>query len=56
MNFSRHCPHCRSVDFRSVGLRNDLEKLFHWLVLPFRCELCGHHFFLLRWLVPAEAV
>jgi hypothetical protein len=39
------------VDYRSVGVRNTLEAAFHWLLLPFRCGLCGRHFFLLRWLV-----
>ena len=26
----------------------------YWLFLPYRCALCGHHFFLLRWLAPVE--
>jgi hypothetical protein len=50
------CTHCKSIDFRSVGTRNALEKAFLWLRLPYRCELCGHHFFLFRWQTPlAEA-
>jgi len=54
MNFSNHCPYCKSVDFRSVGVRNAIERALHWLVLPFRCGLCGHHFFLFRWRAPAD--
>jgi len=26
----------------------------YWLLLPYRCDLCGRHFFLLRWLAPVE--
>ena len=55
MSLSAQCPHCRSVHFRSVGMRNGMERALNWLVRPFRCELCGHHFFLFRWLIPAEA-
>jgi hypothetical protein len=47
--FSNNCPHCRSIEFRGVGVRNTLENAFHWLLLPYRCSLCGHHFFLFRW-------
>jgi hypothetical protein len=47
---SASCSHCKSVDFRSVGTRNALERALHWLVKPYRCALCGHHFFLFRWL------
>lgn len=54
MNFSSRCPYCKSVDFRSVGVRNAVEQAIRWLMLPFRCSLCGHHFFLFRWLAPAE--
>ncbi len=50
--FSSHCPHCKSVDFRGVGVRNALEQAIHWILWPYRCTLCGHHFFLLRWLAP----
>jgi transposase-like protein len=46
---SARCPHCRSIDFRSVGIRNTFEKLFHWILQPYRCGLCGRHFFLFRW-------
>ena len=35
MLFSRHCPHCRSVEFRGVGARNAFEKAVHWILLPF---------------------
>jgi hypothetical protein len=45
-----HCPHCKSVEYRSVETTTVLEQVFQWLVLPFRCTLCGHHFFLFRWL------
>jgi len=47
--FSAQCPNCRSIDFRSVGVRNSIEKAFHWLLQPYRCGLCGRHFFLFRW-------
>jgi len=47
--FSTRCPYCRSIDFRSVGARNAMERAFHWLLEPCRCGLCGHHFFLFRW-------
>lgn len=50
--FSARCPHCRSVDFRGVGVRNAMESMLRFIVSPYRCSLCGHHFFLLRWLAP----
>jgi transposase-like protein len=46
------CPYCKSVDFRSVGVRNTVEKAIHWLLQPYRCALCGRHFFLFRWQAP----
>jgi predicted Zn-ribbon and HTH transcriptional regulator len=49
---SARCPHCRSVDFRGVGVQNALERLLHFVLIPYRCSLCGHHFFLLRWRAP----
>jgi DNA-directed RNA polymerase subunit RPC12/RpoP len=49
---SARCPYCRSVDFRGVGVRNSIEKLVRFILIPYRCSLCGHHFFLLRWLAP----
>ena len=49
--FSR-CPFCKSIDFRNVGVRNKMEKAIHWLLQPYRCELCGRHFFLFRWQAP----
>lgn len=52
--FSAHCPHCKSVDFRGVGVRNAIEKALYLILLPYRCSLCGRHFFLLRWLAPIE--
>jgi predicted Zn-ribbon and HTH transcriptional regulator len=48
------CPHCKSVDFRGVGLRNWLERMARFVLAPYRCSLCGRHFFLLRWTAPAE--
>lgn len=51
--FSASCPYCRSIEFRGVGVRNALERAVYWLLLPYRCDLCGHHFFLLRWQAPA---
>ena len=44
----------RSIDFRGVGVRNAVEKAFQWLFLPFRCSLCGRHFFVFRWVAPAN--
>ena len=52
--FSAHCPYCRSIEFRGVGVRNVIEGAFHWLLQPYRCALCGHHFFLFRWQSPIE--
>ena len=49
---SVHCPHCKSVDFWGVDARNVLERILHLLFLPYRCSLCGRHFFLLRWRAP----
>ncbi len=46
--FSTCCPHCKSIDFRSVGTRNAFERTFQWLIQPYRCGLCGHHFCLIR--------
>lgn len=49
MGLTRACPHCKSIEFRSVGVRNAIESAIYWLFQPYRCELCGHHFFLIRW-------
>jgi transposase-like protein len=49
MALTRACPHCKSIEFRSVGVRNAIESAIYWLFQPYRCELCGHHFFLIRW-------
>ena len=46
--FENRCPHCKSIDFRDVGIRNGVEKALRWLVHPYRCSLCGHHFYLFR--------
>jgi hypothetical protein len=54
--FRGRCPCCRSIDFRSVGVRNVVEGALYWIVQPCRCSLCGRHFFLFRWLVPASAM
>lgn len=48
------CPHCRSIDFRRVGARNGVERAMLWLLQPYRCSLCGRHFYLFRWLSPAS--
>lgn len=50
--FSARCPHCRSVEFRGVGVRNGVETLLRFILLPYRCSLCGRHFFLFRWRAP----
>ena len=50
--FSTCCPHCGSIEFRSVGARNFFEGSVLWLLQPCRCSFCGHHFFLFRWQVP----
>ena len=52
--FSSRCPHCRSIEFRSVGIRNGVEQAFQWLLQPYRCSLCGRHFFLFKWMAPVE--
>ena len=46
--FSNRCPRCKSIDFRTVGTQNTLERTFQWLVQPCRCCLCGRHFYLIR--------
>ena len=51
--FSANCPHCRSIESRKVGVRNGLEQAVLWLLQPYRCALCGRHFYLFRWQVPA---
>jgi len=53
---SAQCPRCGSIDFRAVGAQNRLERALLWILLPFRCGLCGHHFFLLRWVAPTETL
>lgn len=37
--FSTRCAHCRSVDFRTLGVRNAIERALHWLLQPYRCSL-----------------
>jgi transposase-like protein len=51
---STRCPYCKSIEFRGVGVRNAVEKAFSWIVSPYRCSLCGHHFFLFRWRAPIQ--
>lgn len=53
--FSMRCPRCKSIDFRRVGVRNVVETALRWLLQPYRCGLCGHHFFLFRWNAPISA-
>ncbi|MCX6594175.1 MAG: hypothetical protein NTZ56_21890 [Acidobacteria bacterium] len=53
--FNPRCPFCRSIVFRRVGPRNGLEQALLWLLQPCRCELCGHHFFVVRWQAPIES-
>jgi hypothetical protein len=31
-----------------------MERAIHWLLLPYRCDFCGRHFFLFRWQAPIE--
>jgi hypothetical protein len=31
-----------------------MEQAMQWIILPYRCGLCGHHFFLFRWLTPVS--
>lgn len=52
IGISTRCPHCKSIDFRSAGARNAMETALLWLLQPYWCSLCGHHFFLLRWNAP----
>jgi transcriptional regulator NrdR family protein len=52
---SNRCPHCRSIDFRTVGARNLLEQSVLWILRPCRCLLCGRHFFIFRYFVRVES-
>jgi hypothetical protein len=52
--FSTHCPNCGSIEFRGVGVRNSWESFLRLLLLPYRCDFCGRHFFLFRWQAPIE--
>ncbi len=52
--FSTRCPHCGSIEFRSVGVRNFLEQAVFWLLQPCRCDFCGRHYFIFRWQLPVE--
>jgi len=54
--FSARCAHCKSIEIRSVGVRNSMEQAFFWLLQPYRCALCGHHLFRFRWQVPVGDV
>lgn len=35
-------------------MRNAIEQAIYWILLPFRCSLCGRHFFLFRWAAPVK--
>jgi transposase-like protein len=50
--FSPTCPHCKSIEFRGVGIRNATEAFFAKWLYPYRCSLCGRHFFLFRGQAP----
>ena len=50
--YAARCPNCGSVEFRGVGVRNALERAVHSFLHPYRCSLCGRHFFLFRWVAP----
>jgi hypothetical protein len=50
--FSPSCPHCKSIFFRGVGTQNRIEAFFYNWFFPYRCNLCGHHFFLFRGQAP----
>ena len=54
--FRAKCPRCRSIDFRTVGMRNVVERTLHRLLQPCRCSLCGRHFLVFRWQVPVSAM
>ena len=55
-SLSLKCPHCRSIEFRQVGARNAVERAVYWLLQPYRCSLCNHHFFLFRWQTPVRSM
>lgn len=48
------CPRCASIVYRAVGARNGWERFLSPLLMPFRCDLCGHHFFLAVWRLQPE--
>jgi hypothetical protein len=50
--FSPCCPHCKSVAFWGVGIRNSVEGFVYRWLFPYRCCLCGRHFFLFRGQAP----
>lgn len=50
--FSTDCPHCGSIEYRNVGVRNFLEQAVFWLLQPCRCDFCGRHYYLFRWQLP----
>ncbi len=39
--FSARCPYCRSVDLRSVGVRNAIEQAIHWIPAAVPLLLCA---------------
>jgi hypothetical protein len=46
--FPSRCPHCKSIDFRCVGPRNQLGKIFRKFLQSCVCSMCGHGFYLIR--------
>jgi hypothetical protein len=52
--FLKRCPNCHSIEFRGVGARNLMETFLCLFLSPYRCCLCGRHFFLIRWMAPAD--
>jgi len=47
---SSNCPKCAGEYIARVSRRGALEQLLSRLyVYPFRCQMCGHRFKLLRW-------
>jgi hypothetical protein len=48
--FESKCPECSGEFIRRVSRHGSLEHLLSvFYIYPFRCQLCGHRFKLLRW-------
>ena len=43
-----HCPVCYSASIRRSHRRNELEHLFSFIFVPFRCRECDTRFFISR--------